>query len=45
VSVGSHENSLDKLLGAKSPFIPSLHLFTPSSSLIFEESGSTKSQS
>ena len=31
VSVGSHENLLDKLLGSKSPFIPSLHLFTTSS--------------
>jgi hypothetical protein len=31
VSVGSHENVLDTVLGAKSPFIPSLHLFTPSS--------------
>jgi hypothetical protein len=31
VSVGSHENFLDELLGAKSPFIHCLRLFTPSS--------------
>ena len=31
MSVGSHENLLDKLLEAKSQFIPSLHIFTPSS--------------
>ena len=29
MSIGSHENLLDKSLGENSPFIPCLHLFTP----------------
>ena len=33
MDVRSCENLLDKLLGAKSPFVPSLHLFTPTSIL------------